>query len=852
MRPSAVVRALVPLLVVVAAAVAPPARAGGGPETTVVVVNGASPTSRRVANAWVAWRHVPADNVCVLDDVPLGGIVSLETFRARLWGPVKAFLEARGLLDRVDCVAWSADFPYAVDFAAEKPDKDMTPPWTRLASLNAMTYLWRRVESKQADAYLGTAANPLTNQYYRRAPSEVGLPRDLTDAEAALRNDAQAAVVEKRWADAVKAYEALLATIADVESLYNLACCLARLARPDDAVATLARTVGAGYADAAHAGADPDFASVKDRPDFQALLAKMAQQASADVQPSHGFRAGWGWAGGTEPVVAPAEDNRDRYLLSVALAYTGEWGNSATEALAALEAAAKADGTNPDGTFYFLSNADVRATTRAPRFAGAVEALKSMGRKAEVLTAGEDGQSGIVPVGKEDVLGAMLGSAGFTWKDGRSRIVPGAIVEHLTSHGADFAHGGQTKLCELIRNGAAGASGTVYEPYAVQFKFPVPAIHVHYAAGCSLAEAFYQSLAGPYQTYVVGDPLCRPFARFAKVTPTFPEGALAGTVSVAVAVEPPAGVAVDHLEAFVDGRPVGTSKPGEPFALDTTTLDDGDHDVRLVAVEAGAVATRSDAVATVTVANGKRTLALAGPATAAWGDTVTLTGKVLGAQAVELTVGGRRIAPVTLTSEGFKATFPAASVGPGPVAAVARATFKTGPAVRAQRALVVSPPPLRKHPKPDGKKAGLLCALFDKTGKDKGSKDAKAAATLDLATLGGAGQAPTVRDAIAAKGPGPWKSVHVDGEFEVPVAGLFQLYVTAAGDLSIDVDGKPALATTRVEAGKPFGVLVGLEAGWHDLAIRYAPTGAPDLTVLLGGDRVTAPLSGAGIRQHGK
>ncbi|MBL9086159.1 MAG: hypothetical protein JNM10_03375, partial [Planctomycetia bacterium] len=348
MRPSAAVRvALVLALVVasVAAATAPPARAGGGPETTVVVVNGASPVSRRVANAWVAWRRVPADNVCVLDDVPLGGIVSLEVFRARLWGPVKAFLVARGLLDGVDCVAWSADFPYAVDFAAEKPDKDMTPPWTRLASLNAMTYLWRRVESKQADAWLGTAANPLTNQYYRRAAAEVGLPRELTDAEAALRNDGQAAVIEKRWADAVKAYEALLATITDVESIYNLACCLARLSRPDEAVAALARAVGAGYADAAHAGADPDFASVKDRPDFQALLARMERLASADVQPSHGFRARLGWAGGAEPVLAPAADDRDRYLLSVALAYTGEWGNAAPEALAALEAAAKADGT---------------------------------------------------------------------------------------------------------------------------------------------------------------------------------------------------------------------------------------------------------------------------------------------------------------------------------------------------------------------------------------------------------------------------------------------------------------------------------------------------------------------------
>ena len=55
------------------------------------------------------------------------------------------------------------------------------------------------------------------------------------------------------------------------------------------------------------------------------------------------------------------------------------------------------------------------------------------------------------------------------------------------------------------------------EPLNFWQKFPVPAMHVHYAAGCSLAEAFYQSLAGPWQTLVVGDPLARPYARFATV-----------------------------------------------------------------------------------------------------------------------------------------------------------------------------------------------------------------------------------------------------------------------------------------------------------------------------------------------
>ncbi len=72
---------------------------------------------------------------------------------------------------------------------------------------------------------------------------------------------------------------------------------------------------------------------------------------------------------------------------------------------------------------------------------------------------------------------------------------------------------GQTKLTEYLRYGAAGGSGAVYEPYSIQAKFPHPMIHAHYAAGVTLAEAFYLSITGPYQMLIVGDPLCQPFAR---------------------------------------------------------------------------------------------------------------------------------------------------------------------------------------------------------------------------------------------------------------------------------------------------------------------------------------------------
>ena len=374
---------------------------------------------------------------------------------------------------------------------------------------------------------------------------------------------------------------------------------------PDDALKALETAVGLGFADASHTKEDADLESLRGRGDFKDLVARMEKASVGAVQATHGFHSTDVWTGGAEPVANGPADAKDRYWLSILLAYTGEWGNSMPEVESALTASVASDGTDPKGTFYFLANSDVRATTRMPRFQAAVEALKALGKKAEILSKDVPGQTGILPVGKDDVMGGCIGFAGFTWKDSKSRILPGAICEHLTSFGAVFDNGGQTKLTELIRAGAAGASGTVYEPYALPNKFPAPHLQVHYASGCSLAEAFYQSVYGPYQLLMVGDGLARPFARFAKVELSVP-ARVAGTVKLAPTLTAAPEHPLGRIELFVDGVRVGTGAPDAPLAWDTTTLEDGAHEVRVVAVESGPIETRSDAVATTWVANDKR------------------------------------------------------------------------------------------------------------------------------------------------------------------------------------------------------------------------------------------------------
>ena len=72
----------------------------------------------------------------------------------------------------------------------------------------------------------------------------------------------------------------------------------------------------------------------------------------------------------------------------------------------------------------------------------------------------------------------------------------------------------QILLSEFLDAGAAGASGAVYEPYAIAPKFPSSRWHAHYARGSTLAESYYQSVSGPCQLLLVGDPLCCPFGKF--------------------------------------------------------------------------------------------------------------------------------------------------------------------------------------------------------------------------------------------------------------------------------------------------------------------------------------------------
>jgi len=361
----------------------------------------------------------------------------------------------------------------------------------------------------------------------------------------------------------------------------------------------------------------------------------------------------------------------EQYILSLVLAVTRteqRRGMSVGEAMAYLSRSVQADGTRPAGKVFFTLTTDVRTTERSRDFAVAQDALGKLGVDSEVISTN-------VPMGKNNVLGLTCGTKTFSWVQTGSTILPGAICDNLTSWGGDMRPKvTQTALTEFLQHGAAGACGTVVEPFLntrLLAKFPNPLIHVHYARGCSLAEAFYQSVRAPYQLLIAGDPLCQPFARIPQVRvpgiapgqkvqgiltlkpeadippKTPPKDPNAKVPAVELPLDDQGATSntverIDRFELFVDGVRAQAAKPGEPLALDTTKLGAGYHELRIVAVGPAPIFTQGRTIVWVVTANHGRAITASIPAgKVPLRETLTVSANSPGARRIEIRNNGR-------------------------------------------------------------------------------------------------------------------------------------------------------------------------------------------------------------------
>lgn len=749
-----------------------------GPESTLLAINGASPASLAVGNAWMALRHIPLNHVVVLRAVPPGSHCSRSAFIAGILDPLRTAVRERGLASQIALVAFAPDFPLAINMGLS----DVPPEVGSHGSLTGMMAL-------------GSLVLAGTGEWTSlRANTEYQTPEGLIIQPIVPRNlhpEIKAVAACLKAKDYATAETKLLALDQQVPGhaglLYDLACTQAQLLHPDAALATLTRAVDCGFTDGKWMSADPDLVSLHERAEFTALVTRLA---TFSVKPptTAAFVTGPRWLSDVTP------DASDRDLLpTMLLGVTSGDGLGVEATIANLTRAVGADGSKPSGTVYCARNGDVRSTTREWAFATVTKTLADTGVTATVI-------DGVLPKDAPAVAGAVVGSAGFAWADAHSTIVPGAICEHLTSFGGQLWPGaGQTHLTEWLRHGAAGTSGTVDEPFAIQAKFPSPFIHLHYARGLSLIEAFYRSVSSPYQLLIVGEPLCAPWAKPISVNALDPTRA-------------PDSNEMARVEVWLDGHRYATVAPGAPLPASVQPTA-GDHDLRLICLPIDATRQPLRIL---------RSLHAAGPAlhivtapTVALGDTVSVQASM--AEATRLRLRG--IDGVLAESAGATATLtcPTHRLGLGPVALLVEALAADGTLItQASLTIAVSAPP-------------RLPAINPPAAPTPGP----------LVTVDGTAHpltADSEGDTWLKESGLTEHAGSVEAWFRHDHDGLWQAQWLGTRVTAIAIDDQPEVAATP-----DAWLLLDLAAGWHRVRITVA-TGPGPCTLRIGSDG-TWPLS---------
>lgn len=562
--------------------------AGGGPENVFVVVNARESTSLGVANWFVHLRQIPPENVLYLDGIPTRRLCTWEVFRDRIGDPVIKAIEDRKLTDHIDYIVFSTNFPTAVkcDEHLERlkeqvrlPDDRMFNPVVSTNSLMTF-YLYA---ARDDPSWLGLDAN----WYFAPASGDV-LKQPFLGKTAERYQAGLDAMDASQFDEAIALFSDLAeAHPQQVAGHYQLARALAQAGRSDESLLALKRARAVGWRYRKFTNDDPWLQPLQDNADFQQMLRRIPNAEYGKV-PTRGFSSQVVWGRNGWPNRSP--DQGKRLILSTMLGVTGgERGNTRAQIVEQLQRSAEADGTAPQGTFYFSRTRDVRTRTRQDQFADAMRDLKRLGFQASEIQT-------VVPENRDNVLGATLGSAQVDWLQSGSRFLPGALCDNLTSVGGAMQdQKTQTPVTDYLKFGAAGASGTVIEPYAVAPKFPSARLHVHYARGCNLAEAFYQSVAGPFQLLIVGDPLCQPWARFPEfaVGGLQPDETVKGTIDLDLEVDSE-GPAVSRFELFLDGRRLASVPASrKTVSLTTSDLSDGWHELRVVAIDNTLIGTRA-------------------------------------------------------------------------------------------------------------------------------------------------------------------------------------------------------------------------------------------------------------------
>jgi hypothetical protein len=254
------------------------------------------------------------------------------------------------------------------------------------------------------------------------------------------------------------------------------------------------------------------------------------------------------------------------------LGYIGEKGSSIDTVLQTIQRGRASDYRGIRRNIYFVTSDDVRSTCREWQHAPVLAELKQLGIQAVATTN--------FPVDAEYVMGVMMGAKTVDPSVIKS-FAPGAVAEHLTSWGAEFQKP-QTKVTRWLDAGASGTAGTVVEPYSNPDKFPSARFFTYYGSGCTMLESFYQSIACPLQSLLLGEPLAKPYAMPLSVR-VLGADSISGDFTYFAQAECRVSNTQFLYSFLLDGKEYGDGS-GEPSAfVRVTKLADGYHELRAVA-----------------------------------------------------------------------------------------------------------------------------------------------------------------------------------------------------------------------------------------------------------------------------
>ena len=301
-----------------------------------------------------------------------------------------------------------------------------------------------------------------------------------------------------------------------------------------------------------------------------------------------------------------------RSFIGAALGYTGERGTGLNAVLNMIDRSVAADGTFPAGTFHFLQTSDAaRSGPRHGEYTTVANEINAAGGTA-VKTIGP-----LLPSGGDVSVGAMGGFASANIAAGDFSFANGAFADHLTSFGATFDNGNQTKVTEWIKKGAICTFGTIQEPCNYPNKFPTAYIHSMYFDGVTVGEACFRSLqAVPFQGMMIGDPLCHPYTHVPMVGPgDLPTAEVSGNVSfIPSATTSHPTASIDEIQVYIDGVLRSAEAPGNVQLVRTTFLDDGWHEIRIVALDDTLVGSQGEWVGDLFTNNNGKIIGATAPA----------------------------------------------------------------------------------------------------------------------------------------------------------------------------------------------------------------------------------------------